>query len=88
MRGETQCIPGNDLCWMSFHRLSIAGIPAHARERAPARCQESVSSSAPEISMRRHHEEITILPALSLLLPFAGLLWLRIKGGRKKGPDR
>jgi hypothetical protein len=29
--------------------------------------------------MRRHHEEITVLPALSLLLPFAGALWLRIK---------
>jgi hypothetical protein len=34
--------------------------------------------------MRRHHEEIAILPALSLLLPFAGALWLRIMTGRKK----
>jgi hypothetical protein len=34
--------------------------------------------------MRRHHEEIAMLPALSLLLPFAGALWLRIKTGRKK----
>jgi hypothetical protein len=34
--------------------------------------------------MRRHHEELSILPALSLLLPFAGALWLRIKTGRPK----
>jgi len=32
--------------------------------------------------MRRHHEELSILPTLSLLLPFAGALWLRIKTGR------
>jgi hypothetical protein len=37
-----------------------------------------------EFGMRRHHEELSVLPALSLLLPFAGVLWLRIKGvGRK-----
>jgi hypothetical protein len=40
--------------------------------------------------MRRHHEELAaapmILPALALLLPLAGALWLRIKtGGKKKG---
>jgi hypothetical protein len=34
--------------------------------------------------MRRHHEELSMLPALSLLLPFAGALWLRIKTGRKE----
>lgn len=38
--------------------------------------------------MRRHHEELAaapaILPALSLLLPLAGALWLRIKAGRKR----
>jgi hypothetical protein len=34
--------------------------------------------------MRRHHEELSVLPALSLLLPFAGALWLRIKSiGRR-----
>jgi hypothetical protein len=27
--------------------------------------------------MRRHHEELSMLPALSLLVPFAGALWLR-----------
>jgi hypothetical protein len=32
--------------------------------------------------MRRHHE--SLLPALSLLLPFAGALWLRITTGGKK----
>ena len=36
--------------------------------------------------VRRHHEELTVLPALSLLLPFAGVLWLRIKRVRLK-PD-
>ena len=34
--------------------------------------------------MRRHHEELSLLPALSLLLPFAGALWIRIKTGTKK----
>jgi hypothetical protein len=33
--------------------------------------------------MRRHHEEIALLPALAILLPFAGVLWLRIKTGGK-----
>jgi hypothetical protein len=41
--------------------------------------------------MRRHHEELAaapaILPALSLLLPFAGALWIRIKTGGKKSGD-
>lgn len=45
--------------------------------------------------MRRHHEEFavapSILPALSLLLPFAGALWVRIKTARTprkpKPPD-
>ena len=37
--------------------------------------------------MRQHHEELAILPALSLLLPFAGALWIRIKTGRKKDRD-
>ena len=45
--------------------------------------------------MRRHHEELTtvssILPALALLIPFAGALWTRIRprpqqsGAQKKG---
>ena len=39
--------------------------------------------------MRRHHEELTVapavLPALWLLVPFAGGLWVRIKSGGKKG---
>jgi hypothetical protein len=38
--------------------------------------------------MRRHHEELaaapSILPALSLLIPFAGALWARIKTGQQK----
>lgn len=34
--------------------------------------------------MRRHHEE---LAALSLLLPLAGALWIRIKTGVKKNRD-
>jgi hypothetical protein len=37
--------------------------------------------------MRRHHEEFaaasSILPALSMLVPLAGALWLRIKMARK-----
>jgi hypothetical protein len=41
--------------------------------------------------MRQHHEGLAatsvILPALSLLLPFAGALWLRIKTGKKKTGD-
>jgi hypothetical protein len=37
--------------------------------------------------MRRHHEELSMLPALSLLLPFAGALWLRIKTAAKKNQD-
>jgi hypothetical protein len=36
--------------------------------------------------MRRHHEELaiapSILPALSLLIPFAAALWARIKTAR------
>jgi hypothetical protein len=39
------------------------------------------------MTMRRHHEELSMLPALSLLLPFAGALWLRIKTARKKDQD-
>jgi hypothetical protein len=34
--------------------------------------------------MRRHHEEIAMLPALAVLIPFAGALWLRIVTGRRK----
>lgn len=38
--------------------------------------------------MRRHHEELAtvpaMLPVLSLLLPFAGAWWLRIKGGKRR----
>lgn len=40
-----------------------------------------------DVDVRRHHEEIAILPALSLLLPFAGALWLRIVTGRTKARD-
>lgn len=40
------------------------------------------------MSIRRHHEELiaapSILPALSMLIPFAGIMWLRIKALRKK----
>jgi hypothetical protein len=42
--------------------------------------------------MRRHHEEFiaasSIVPTLSLLVPFAGALWVRIKTARKPNPDR
>jgi hypothetical protein len=42
--------------------------------------------------VRRHHEELaaapSILPALALLIPFAGALWARIKTGRKTGADQ
>lgn len=42
--------------------------------------------------MRRHHEELvaapSIVPALSLLIPFAGALWARIKAAQKKAPNR
>ena len=38
-------------------------------------------------AMRQHHEELAILPALSLLLPFAAALWMRIKAGSKKARD-
>ena len=38
--------------------------------------------------MRQHHEEVlaapSILPALSLLIPFAGALWMRIKATQKE----
>jgi hypothetical protein len=42
--------------------------------------------------MRRHHEELTtvasILPALSLLIPFAGALWARVRTSpHKNGPE-
>lgn len=40
--------------------------------------------------MRRHHEEFvaapSIVPALSLLIPFAVALWARITTSRKPGP--
>ncbi len=56
-----------------------------------------ISTNAPEatnkpvhteaLSMRRHHEEFaaasSILPALSMLVPLAGALWVRIKMARK-----
>jgi hypothetical protein len=39
--------------------------------------------------MRRHHEELaSIVPALSLLVPLAAALWVRITAGRKKGGDQ
>ena len=42
--------------------------------------------------VRQHHEELSavpsILPALALLIPFAGALWARIKIGRKKAADQ
>jgi hypothetical protein len=42
-----------------------------------------------ERQMRRHHEELaaapSILPALSLLIPFASALWARVKLGKPKG---
>lgn len=42
--------------------------------------------------MRRHHEELaaapSIVPALSLLIPFAGALWARIKTAQKKDSNR
>lgn len=50
----------------------------------PAALGISTQRFESSIEMRRHHEEIAMLPALSLLLPFAGALWLRIKIGRKK----
>lgn len=41
-----------------------------------------------DTSMRRHHEELaaapSVLPALSMLIPFAGAMWLRIKALGKK----
>jgi hypothetical protein len=41
------------------------------------------------MSVQRHHEELlavpTALPALWLLVPFAGGLWARIKWGGRKG---
>jgi hypothetical protein len=47
-------------------------------------------ATSPVAIMRRHHEELvvapSIIPALALLLPFAGALWARIKAGR--GPGR
>jgi hypothetical protein len=45
---------------------------------------KNAQNAGSRTEMRRHHEEIAMLPALSLLLPFAGALWLRIKTGRKK----
>lgn len=42
--------------------------------------------------MRSHHEELAAAPSivagLSLLIPFAGALWLRIKTLRKKDENR
>jgi hypothetical protein len=42
--------------------------------------------------MRSHHEELavapSIVPALTLLIPFAGALWARILGGRKQSTAR
>lgn len=44
------------------------------------------------LSVRRHHEELiavpSILPALWLLMPFAGALWARITTTQKKAPNR
>jgi hypothetical protein len=42
------------------------------------------STNRQEQHMRGHHEELSaILPALALLIPFAGALWARVKPGRK-----
>jgi hypothetical protein len=46
-----------------------------------------IGSFAKGLHMRRHHEGLaaapSIVPALSLLIPFAGALWARIKTARK-----
>jgi hypothetical protein len=43
-------------------------------------------ATAGQAHMRRHHEELStvtsMLPGLSLLIPFAGALWARIKFGK------
>jgi hypothetical protein len=42
--------------------------------------------------MRSHHEELgvapSIIPALTLLVPFAGALWARILSVRKPSPSK
>ena len=38
--------------------------------------------------MRRHHGGlVSIVPALALLVPLAGALWIRIKTAGRKGGD-
>jgi hypothetical protein len=86
----------NDIC--SQPALFGSRLP---QERADARdggrgwgkirdCSKKVTTIvARDRSMRRHHEELaSIVPALSLLVPLAGALWVRIKTGCKKGGDQ
>jgi hypothetical protein len=64
-----------------INSLAVADISATLGERVSVSLEISPHLDTP---MRRHHEELSMLPALSLLLPFAGALWLRIKTGRPK----
>lgn len=68
--------------WLECSRVSMD--PRSAFREIPAALGISAQRFESSIEMRRHHEEIAMLPALSLLLPFAGALWLRIKIGRQK----
>ena len=44
------------------------------------------------VKVRSHHEEIavtsTVMPALSMLVPFAVALWMRIKSTQVRGSPR
>jgi hypothetical protein len=71
-------------------QAGFSGLLAGARwGKILDRSNKNTAAAARETGMRRHHEELTaIVPALSLLVPLAGALWVRIKTGRKKGGDQ
>jgi hypothetical protein len=89
-----QSVPADwpSFCGTAFaHRKPAAFVienVTRASHRGKYRCRSAFARRhIEEDDMRRHHEEIAMLPALTLLLPFAGVLWLRIRTGSKKPRD-
>jgi hypothetical protein len=71
-------------------RAKVGKNPARVAEDSTHGCRASadVCLSGRSTGMRRHHEELaSIVPALALLVPLVGALWVRLTTGRKKGGD-
>jgi hypothetical protein len=61
---------------------------SRATDEIPQTCLQHPAQGDGGAHMRRHHEELaatpSLLPALALLIPFAGALWARVKTGQQK----